>query len=109
LQELQPSLKELFSDVFGNYVIQKLLDYGGEEDKKTISTQVPESQLPYNHPLHPMINLTSSPRDTPPNPQLNSPTELNSSSYADLQHSKIYFIFQLNYIYLAKINSIHLS
>jgi hypothetical protein len=33
-------LKELFSDVFGNYVIQKLLDYGGEEDKKTIATQV---------------------------------------------------------------------
>jgi hypothetical protein len=37
-------LKELFSDVFGNYVVQKLLDYGGEEEKRTISTQVSTSK-----------------------------------------------------------------
>jgi pumilio RNA-binding family len=31
MDEVVPSMKELLNDVFGNYVIQKLFEFGNEE------------------------------------------------------------------------------
>eukprot|EP00954_Amorphochlora_amoebiformis_P010449 816503-Amorphochlora_amoeboformis.AAC.1 len=39
-QQLYPEVQRLCSDVFGNYVIQKMLEYGTSEQKKKLAKEL---------------------------------------------------------------------
>ena len=45
MDEVVPSIKELQNDVFGNYVIQKLFEFGNEDMKRALKETLKGNML----------------------------------------------------------------